>query len=94
MQDLLDHGEARKKQEEAEFSRIDARAKDEQDKQMGFRGKVCPLSVNRGGSNEYVPQILDVLDGPDARPAGSKPAAEYGLGDRVTHDPTLEVAQY
>ena len=43
MQDLLDHGEARKKQEEAEFARIDADAKEERDKQMGFRGKVRPL---------------------------------------------------
>jgi len=67
MQDLLDHGEGRKKLEEAEFARIDAEAKDERDKQMGFRGK-----------------ILDVLDGPDPRLAGSKPAAEYGLKDRVT----------
>jgi len=66
MQDLLDHGEARKKQEEAEFARIDAEAKDERDKEMGFRGK-----------------ILDVLDGPDAQVAGSKPASEYGLKDRV-----------
>lgn len=41
VQDLLDHGESRKKQEEAEFARIDAEAKDERDKQMGFRGKVC-----------------------------------------------------
>jgi hypothetical protein len=40
MQDLLDHGESRKKQEEAEFARIDAQAKDERDKEMGFRGKV------------------------------------------------------
>jgi len=45
MQDLLDHGEARKKQEEAEFARIDAEAKDERDKQMGLRGKVCPLGI-------------------------------------------------
>jgi len=66
MQDLLDHGEGRKKQEEAEFARIDAEAKNERDKQLGFGGK-----------------ILDVLDGPDARPAGSKPAAEQGLTDRV-----------
>jgi len=43
MQDLLDHGEARKKQEEAEFARIDAEAKEERDKQMGFRGTVRPL---------------------------------------------------
>jgi len=67
MQDLLDHGESRKKQEEAEFARIDANAKDERDKQAGFRGK-----------------ILDVLDGPDPRLAGSKPASEYGLKDRVS----------
>jgi len=67
VQDLLDHGEARKRQEEAEFARIDAEAKDNRDEQAGFRGK-----------------ILDVLDGPDARPAGSKPATEYGLKDRVT----------
>ena len=40
MQDLLDNGEARKKQEEVEFARIDAEVKDERDKQMGFRGKV------------------------------------------------------
>jgi len=66
VQDLLDHGEARKKEEEAEFARIDAEVKDKRDKEMGLRGK-----------------ILDVLDGPDARPAGSKPAAEYGLEDRV-----------
>jgi len=66
MQDLIDHGEARKKEEDAEFARIDAEAKEERDKQAGFRGK-----------------ILDVLDGPDSRPAGSKPAAEYGLKDRV-----------
>ena len=45
MQDLLDHGESRKKQEEAEFARIDAEAKDERDKKMGFRGKVCLLSA-------------------------------------------------
>lgn len=37
--DFLDHGESRSKQEEAEFARIDAKAKDERDKQMGFRGK-------------------------------------------------------
>jgi len=67
VQDFLDHGEARKKQEEAEFTRIDAEAKDERDKELGFRGK-----------------ILDVLDGPDPRLAGSKPASEYGLKDRVT----------
>jgi len=65
-QDFLDHGEARKKREEAEFARIDAEAKDERDKRAGVRGK-----------------IFDVLDGPDARPAGTKPAAEYGLKDRV-----------
>ena len=45
MQDLLDHGESRKKQEEAEFARIDAEVKDERDKQMGVRGKVRPLTV-------------------------------------------------
>lgn len=45
MQDLLDHGEGRKKQEEAEFARIDAEVKDERDKEMGFRGKVCPLDI-------------------------------------------------
>jgi hypothetical protein len=43
MQDLLDHGESRKEEEEVEFARIDAQAKDERDKQMGFRGKVCTL---------------------------------------------------
>jgi len=36
----LDHGEARKKQEEAEFARIDAEVKDERDKEAGLRGKV------------------------------------------------------
>jgi len=66
-QDFLDHGESRKKQEEAEYARIDAEIKTERDKQMGVRGK-----------------ILDVLDGPDPRLAGSKPAAEYGLKDRVS----------
>ena len=45
MQDLLDNGESRKKEEEAEFARIDAEAKDERDKQAGFRGKVRPSSV-------------------------------------------------
>lgn len=45
MQDLLDHGESRKKQEEVEFARIDAQAKDERDKQMGIRGKVRLLSA-------------------------------------------------
>lgn len=40
MQDLVDHGEARKKLEEAEFARIDAEAKDERDKEAGLRGKV------------------------------------------------------
>lgn len=45
MQDLLDHGESRKRQEEAEFARIDASAKEERDKQMGFRGKVCLPNV-------------------------------------------------
>ena len=45
MQDLLDHGEGRKKQEEVEFARIDAEAKDERDKQSGFRGKVRPLFI-------------------------------------------------
>lgn len=93
MQDLLDHGEARKKQEEAEFARIDAEAKDERDKEMGFRGKVCPTHCSEtvGVSDECILQILDVLDGPDAQLAGSKPATEYGLKDRVTHDLTPEV---
>jgi len=45
MQDFLDHGEARKKQEETEFARIDAEAKDERDRQLGLRGKVGPLSI-------------------------------------------------
>jgi len=45
MQDLLDHGEGRKKQEEAEFARIDAEAKDERDKEAGLRGKVRPLHI-------------------------------------------------
>jgi len=45
MQDLLDHGEARKKQEEVEFARIDAEAKDERDKEEGLRGKVRPLRI-------------------------------------------------
>jgi len=45
MQDLLDHGEARKKQEEAEFARIDAEAKDERDKEAGLRGKVRLLRI-------------------------------------------------
>lgn len=47
MQDLLDHGEARKRQEEAEFARIDAEAKDQRDKQAGLRGKVRPPSIAR-----------------------------------------------
>ena len=90
MQDLLDHGEARKKEEEAEFARIDAEAKDERDKQEGLRGKVRPFHTQIvGAGDERTPQIFDVLDGPDARPAGSKPAAEYGLKDRVMHDLTL-----
>jgi hypothetical protein len=94
MQDLLDNGEARKKQEETEFARIDAEAKDERDKEMGFRGKVCPLDMEKsrmGVTN--ISQILDVLDGPDARLAGSKPASEYGLKDRVRRDPNLAVTR-
>jgi len=91
MQDLLDHGEARKKLEEAEFARIDAEAKDERDRQMGLRGKVCPLhSKIAYASYERVPQVFDVLDGPDTRLSGSKPASEYGLQDRVSHDLSLQ----
>jgi len=41
----LDHGEAREKQEEAEFARIDAEAKDERDRQMGFRGEVRSVGL-------------------------------------------------
>jgi len=43
IQDLLDHGEARKKQEEAEFARIDAEAKDEHHKMLGLRGKILDV---------------------------------------------------
>ncbi|KAF9788101.1 hypothetical protein BJ322DRAFT_1047018 [Thelephora terrestris] len=67
MQDLVDHGESRKRQEEAEYARIDAEARQERSKQLGLRGK-----------------ILDVLDGSDPRHAGSKPASENGLKDRVS----------
>jgi hypothetical protein len=42
-QDLQDHGEAMKKQD---FTRIDAEPKDEDDKQLGVCGKVCPLSID------------------------------------------------
>lgn len=45
VQDFLDHGESRKKKEEAEFARIEAQAKDERDKQSGFRGKVCLINA-------------------------------------------------
>ena len=91
MQDLLDNGEARKKQEEAEFARIDAEAKDERDKQAGLRGKVRPLWIEKSriANHERTSQVFDVFDGPDARPAGSKPAAEDGLKDRVVHALTL-----
>ncbi|KAF9653653.1 hypothetical protein BDM02DRAFT_1642962 [Thelephora ganbajun] len=43
VEDLLDRGEARKKQEEAEFARIDAEAKHERDKRLGFRGKILDV---------------------------------------------------
>jgi len=47
IQDFLDHGEAKKKQEEAEFARIDAAAKDERDQQAGVRGKVRAAPLKR-----------------------------------------------
>ena len=39
-----------------------------------------------GASDNCTPQILDVLDGPDPRPAGSNPAAENGLKGPVRRD--------
>jgi len=58
MQDLLDHGEARKKQEDAEFARIDAEAKDERDKEAGLRGKVRPLHITTGRERRAYPTDL------------------------------------
>jgi hypothetical protein len=52
VQDFLDHGEGRKKQEEAEFARIDAEAKDERDKQAGLHGKVCPTKIYKNHGRE------------------------------------------
>jgi hypothetical protein len=42
-------------------------------------------------SGDRIPQILDVLDGSDPRHAGSKPASENGLKDRVSLDMILAV---
>ena len=56
IQDFLDNGEARKKQEEAEFARIDAETKDERDKELGLRGKVRSVGSRETvyASDEYV----------------------------------------
>jgi len=45
-------------------------------------------SVSQNFVYKYILQILDILDGPDTQPAGSKP--EDGLKDRVRHNLSLE----
>lgn len=90
MQDLLDHGEARKKQEEAEFARIDAEAKDERDKQSGFRGKVCLLDIAK---SRVTNMLVDPrCSGWSRRPTGRvDPRWSQGRGKAPSDPQRLEI---
>jgi len=88
VQDLLDHGESRKKEEQAEFARIEAVAKAERDKQLGIRGKILDifdgpdhrLSGSKPASEDGLKQRVGELWGSGAKQNAGR---QEDVGDKI-----------